>query len=107
MSCCDVLIVFTTFANAEDARRVVRSLVEERLTACGTILPGATSIYQWQAAVHEEPEVQVLLKTSAERVEALRSRLVELHPYETPEFFALPAGHVYPAYGDWLAKAVS
>ncbi len=107
MSSCDVLIVFTTFANVEDARRVVRSLVEERLAACGTVLPGAMSIYQWQGAIHEEPEVQVLLKTSAERVEALQSRLVDLHPYETPEFFALPAGQVYPAYGDWLAKAVS
>lgn len=107
MSDPDVLIAFTTFANAEDAQPVVRSLVEERLAACGTLLPGVTSIFHWKGELHEEQEVQVLLKTHEHKVEALRKRLVELHPYETPEFFAVSAGHLNPAYADWLARSLA
>ena len=55
-----MLLVFSTFASEEDAARAVRALVAERLAACGTLLPGARSLYLWQGAVADEREVVVL-----------------------------------------------
>jgi periplasmic divalent cation tolerance protein len=70
-----MLLVFTTFAKEEDAARVVRTLVEERLIACGNLLPGARSLYRWQGAVADEREVVALMKTRKQDWTALLSRL--------------------------------
>jgi len=98
----DLLIVLTTFANEDDAARVTRVLVEERLAACGNLLPGARSIYRWQGSVADEREVVVLLKTRKQDWPALMSRLHELHPYDTPECVAVRMASVAPKYGAWL-----
>ena len=82
-------LVLTTFANAEDAAKAVRILVDEKVVACGTILPGARSIYRWKDAIEDTGEAVVILKTSAERFPALEKRLRAIHPYETPEIVAL------------------
>ena len=84
-----MLLVLSTFANEADAARVVRTLVEERLIACGNLLPGARSIYRWQGAVEDTAEVVVLMKTRKQDWAALLSRLHELHPYEVPECVAV------------------
>ena len=80
----DALIVFSTFGSEDDAARVARVLVEERLVACANLLPGARSIYAWEGKVADEREVVVLMKTRKQDWTALVSRLHELHPYETP-----------------------
>src|SRR5205814_542651 len=59
----EILLVHTTFANEDDAARVVRVLVEERLIACGNIVPGVRSLYRWQDGIADEREVLVLMKT--------------------------------------------
>src|SRR5438093_502015 len=59
----EMLLVFTSFANEEDGARIVRALVEERLIACGNLLPGARSIYRWKEGVADEGEVVAILKT--------------------------------------------
>src|SRR5437763_15758992 len=81
----EALIVFTTFANEADAARVARVLVEERLVACANLLPGARSIYRWQAEVKAEREGVVLMTSRKQDWTALLSRQHELHSYETPE----------------------
>lgn len=98
-------LVLTTFATAEDAAAVVRPVVEENLAACGTLLPGARSIYRWQGAVEDAAEVVVLLKTTAGRLPALRERVLALHPYETPEWVVLDPTEVSPAYAAWVQAA--
>ena len=102
----EMLIVFTTFANAEDAARVVRVLVEERLIACGNLLPGARSLYRWEGKVQDQSEVVVLMKTRKQDWTALISRLHELHPYETPECIAVRIAAGAPAYMAWLESAL-
>jgi len=82
----------------------VRTLVEERLGACGTILPGARSIYRWEGAIEDAEEVMVLFKTTADRLPALQERLLVIHLYEMPEIMALNLTAVSPAYGDWLVQ---
>jgi len=96
------LAALTTAPSAEVAKRLVRTLVERRLVACGTVLPGAASTYWWHGAVTEEDEVVVVLKTTAARWKALASALPALHPYEVPELVALPVVGGYRPYLDWV-----
>ena len=102
----EMLMVFTTFANEDDAARVVRILVEERLVACGNLLPGARSIYRWEEKVEDAREVVVLLKTRKQDWAALLSRLHELHPYEVPELVAVRVAAGAPKYLAWLDAAL-
>jgi len=102
-----MLIVLTSFGDAEVAARVVRTLVEERLIACGNLLPGARSIYRWKDAVEDQPEVLALLKTRKQDWTALMSRLHELHPYEVPECLAVRIAAGAPAYLAWLEDALA
>jgi len=99
-----IRLVLTTLANTEDAAAVVRTLVEEKFAACGTILPGARSIYRWKEAIEDTGEAVVLLKTSAERFPALEKRLRAVHPYETPEIIALDPTAVSSEYADWVIR---
>ena len=99
-------VVLSTFANLEDARRVGRALVEERMAACVNVLPGVESIYRWEGRVESGSEVLVLLKTTQGQYPALEKRLRELHPYEVPEIVALPTQGVLAAYDTWVGGAV-
>lgn len=101
-----IRVVLTTFANAEDAAKAVRLLVDEQVIACGTILPGARSIYRWKAAIEDSEEAVVLLKTSAERFPVLEERLRAIHPYETPEIVALDPAAVSKEYANWVIGCV-
>ena len=103
----EMLIVFTTFANEADAARVVRILVEERLIACGNLLPGARSFYHWQGKLADEREVVVLMKTRKQDWAALQSRLSELHPYEVPECVAVRIAAGAPKYMAWLEESLA
>jgi periplasmic divalent cation tolerance protein len=102
-----IRLVLTTFANAEDAAKAVRVLVDEQIIACGTILPAARSIYRWKDAIEDAAESVVLLKTSAERFAALEERLRAIHPYETPEIIALDPTEVSNDYADWVIGCVA
>jgi periplasmic divalent cation tolerance protein len=95
-------LVLTTFGNAEDAARVIRTLVGEKVAACGTILPGARSIYQWEGQIEDTTEAAVLLKTADSRVTELETRLAELHPYSTPEIVTLSPESVSARYASWV-----
>lgn len=99
------LVVLVTAPSAEEAARMARALVEERLAACGNVVPGLRSIYRWEGKVQEEAEALLLLKTTRRRFEALRARVRSLHPYEVPEVIALPVEAGHPAYLEWLAAS--
>jgi periplasmic divalent cation tolerance protein len=101
------LVVLTTLASREDARALVRSLVEDRLVACGTLLVDATSIYRWEGAMKEEREVVVLLKTDASRWEALSAAIQQRHPYTVPELLALPVARGLDRYLSWVTGEVA
>lgn len=102
----DALVVLVTAPSAEKAAEIARAVVEERLAACGNVLPGVRSIYRWQGAVQEDAEVLLLLKTRRERFPALRDRILALHPYEVPEVIALPVDAGSQPYLDWIAQSV-
>lgn len=100
------LLVVTTLASIDDARALVRSLVEDHLVACGTLVPGASSIYRWEGALMDESEVLVLLKTDASRWDALSAAVRKRHPYQVPELLALPVERGLDLYLSWLTSEV-
>jgi periplasmic divalent cation tolerance protein len=102
----DALMVFTTFANEADAERAVRALVEERLVACGNLVPGVRSIYHWEGKVADAREVMVVMKSRKQDWPALMSRLHELHPYDTPECVAVRLASGAPKYMAWLESVL-
>lgn len=101
-----VLLVFCTFPDADTAAAVTKTLVGEKLVACGTILPGARSIYAWEGKLEDTPEALVLFKTAGPVYARLEKRLRKLHPYDTPEIVALEADAASQAYAAWVAAAV-
>ena len=90
-----------------DAIAFGRTLVEEGLAACVNVLPPMESVYRWLGSVHQDAERQLVIKTRAERVDALYGRLKTLHPYEVPEFLVLPVSAGSPSYLDWVRSSVS
>jgi periplasmic divalent cation tolerance protein len=99
-------IVLTTTDSLEEARRLGRTLVEEHLAACATLVPAVESIYRWQGAIETSAETLLLLKTTAGQIAALQTRLHQLHTYETPEFLVLPVESGSSAYLDWLTSSL-
>lgn len=98
-----VLVVLCTFPDEAVAAEAVRTLVGEKLVACGNIVPGVRSIYAWQGRIEDGPEVLVIFKTTGPVYSKLEKRLLKLHPYETPEILAVEAGAAAKAYAAWVA----
>ena len=98
----DAIVVLTTVASEDEAVKLVRTLLERRLIACGTLFPGARSLYRWQSKVADEREVVVFLKTRSARLDSLQSAFAELHPYKVPELLALPVSAGLGKYLEWI-----
>ena len=94
-------LVMTTVENRDQAERLARSLVEERLAACVSIGAAMTSIYPWQPQIESAEELPLMIKTSPQRLQALKTALANIHPYEVPEMLVLPVIDGLPAYFDW------
>lgn len=99
-------LILTTFSEETNASAVVCQLLEERLIACGTILPGARSLYHWKGKLEESVELVVLLKTEAATVPRCMERLAELHPYEAPEIIQISPEAVSAPYADWVKEVL-
>ena len=98
----DAIVVLTTVSNDEEAVTLVKALLDRRLIACGTLVPGARSIYRWQGKISDEREVLLLLKTRSARVEPLQTAFKELHPYKVPELLVLSVDTGLEKYLDWI-----
>jgi periplasmic divalent cation tolerance protein len=98
------LVVLCTCPDEAAAERIASTLVEERLAACVNRIPGIVSTFRWQDEVRSDGEVLLLIKTTGERFDALRERIVALHPYELPEIVAVDVARGLPAYLDWIAR---
>jgi periplasmic divalent cation tolerance protein len=101
------VIALSTVGSAEEADRLARALVERRLAACVNVVPGVVSHYRWQGELQRDEERLLVIKTRAERIEALRDALRELHPYELPELVAFEISAGSPEYLKWLDEGVS
>ena len=98
-----VISVYAVFANEEEAERIGRQVVDERLAACINILPAIRSVYRWKGAVEESNEAAAIFKTSDERADALITRIAGLHSYDVPCIVSSPVEKILGNYADWVA----
>jgi periplasmic divalent cation tolerance protein len=99
-----VILVYCSCPDAARADTIAAALVEERLVACVTALPGARSTYRWQGRVEQAQEVLLMIKTARERLDALTTRIRALHPYELPEVIAVEAAGGLAPYLQWVTE---
>jgi periplasmic divalent cation tolerance protein len=97
-------LVYITAASAEEAERIGRTLVEERLAACANVLGGITSFYWWEGKVQRDGETALIAKTRGELVARLVERVKALHSYTCPCAVALPIAAGNPAFLDWIGR---
>ncbi|MBX3562543.1 MAG: divalent-cation tolerance protein CutA [Sphingomonas sp.] len=102
-----IVSVYAIFADADEAARIGRIAVEERLAACVNILTPCRSIYRWQGKIEEAEEVPALFKTRADRAESLIARIAELHSYDVPAAVAWPVKEALAAYTTWITEETS
>ncbi len=103
----DAVVVLTTLANTDEAVKFVKQLLERRLVACGTILPGTRSLYRWEDKLADEIEVVVMLKTRSGAIHGLERAFKELHPYKVPELLAVPVTGGLERYLGWINDETS
>jgi len=103
----DAIVVLTTVANTDEGVALVRALLERRLIACGTLLPGARSLYRWEGKIADEPEVVILIKTRSAMLHALEKAFGEIHPYKVPELLSLPVEAGLQKYLGWINTETS
>ena len=100
-------LVYSTFADHAEAKRVALQLVEERLAACVNIFPAITAIYRWQGEVEQGQEVAALIKTKDELFVAIENKIKELHSYETCCVIKLPLTAGSEKFLSWIDAQVS
>jgi len=104
---CRVRVVIVTFPTLEQARQVGTQLVERRLAACVNLIPAIESIYRWQGGIEQDREVLAVFKTAVGRVDELRGALLDLHPYDVPEFLVLDVTAGAKDYLAWVLAETS
>jgi periplasmic divalent cation tolerance protein len=101
-----VVWIYAVFADAEEAERIGRTVIEERLAACINVLSPVRSIYRWKGKVETADEVAAILKTHHWRSDALIARIAELHSYDVPCVVSWPIDKIVGAYADWVEDSV-
>jgi periplasmic divalent cation tolerance protein len=96
------IVVLSTCGSPEEADRLARSLVEQRLAACVNVIPGINSHYWWQGRLETAQECLLLIKSSRENFDQLRSAVEQVHSYEIPEVIALPVVDGALNYLNWI-----
>ena len=101
-----VISIYAMFADVDEAERIGRTMVEERLAACVNILGPVRSIYRWKGAIETSDEVAAIFKTSEERAADLIARIAALHSYDVPCVAAWPIDRILGSYAEWVEESV-
>ena len=100
------IIALCTCPDQQSGDRIATALVEERLAACVNRIAGVVSTYRWEGKLCRDEEQLLIVKTTRERFDALRERIVALHPYELPEVIALDVTAAHAPYLAWIEAQV-
>jgi len=102
----EICTIYTTFADRDEACKVIKNLLDENLIACANIIDGMMSVYKWQGELCQEREVAVLLKTTTEQSQSVISRVTELHSYDIPCVVQWDITDANPDYENWLKDCI-
>lgn len=103
----EVVVVLVTFPDRNTCLAIGEALVEKRLCACVNVVPGAVSVYEWEGKICRDEESIGLVKTTRSKLPDLEKQLLELHPYDQPEFLVLPVEAGNAGYLDWVSRITS
>jgi periplasmic divalent cation tolerance protein len=101
-----VVSLYAVFANADEAERIGRTVVEERLAACVNVLGPIRSFYRWQGKLESAEEVAAIFKTTNARADALIARIARLHSYDVPCIATWPIDKMLGSYAAWVEESV-
>jgi periplasmic divalent cation tolerance protein len=102
----EFFLVLVTASSEAEATAIAQTVVQEKLAACVNLIP-VRSVYIWQDQLQQEPEWQLLIKTTRDRYSALQERILALHSYEVPEILAIPIQAGSPSYLAWIETQVN
>ncbi|CAG9539135.1 unnamed protein product [Cercopithifilaria johnstoni] len=100
-------VVYVTVPNSTVAQQIAREVVKGKYAACVNIVPTITSIYEWEDKVEEDKETLLVIKTKSAALDALKAKVLSMHPYKVPEFIALPIESGSESYLQWIDKQVN
>ncbi|RUO67097.1 divalent-cation tolerance protein CutA [Idiomarina ramblicola] len=101
-----IQLTLCTTDSYDSAKQLAHSLVEKKLVACVNIVPNMTSVYSWEGQIHEDPEWLMLIKSTAERLENIKSAISAIHPYDSPELISINIEDGLPDYLKWVQDSV-
>ncbi|CAI1890069.1 Divalent-cation tolerance protein CutA [Serratia fonticola] len=107
MSDCEAIVILCTAPDEATAQELAARVLGEKLAACATLLPGATSLYYWEGKLQQEYEVQMLFKSDRQHQQALLTYLKQHHPYQTPELLVLPVMAGDKEYLSWINASLN
>jgi len=90
----------------EQAERIAKEFVSQKLAACAQIINPIHSIYWWQGKIEEDKEALLLLKTEVTHTEKIKKALKGIHPYEVPELIVIPIQDGYTPYLSWISDTL-
>ncbi len=99
-------VVLSTAGSQEEASRIANGLVERRLAACVNVVPGVSSTYRWKGAIQTDAEWLLVIKTRADRLDAVKAAVRELHSYEVPEIVMIEVSDADAGYAAWVNESV-
>lgn len=96
--------VYVTTSSRDEARKIGRTIVEEKLAACVNIIDHMESIYVWEGKVEEANECVLIVKTHYSRIRKLTRRIKEMHSYDCPCVLSITVAEDEgnQEYLDWL-----
>ncbi len=100
----EFILVITTVPDAEKGEEIAKKIVEERLSACVTVVPARASFYWWEGKIEKESECILFIKTKSSLYNELEKTLLSIHPYSVPEIISLPISKGFEKYLDWIKK---
>ncbi len=100
------IVIFITSGSEEEAKKLARVLVEEKLAACVNILSGVESLYWWKGKIESSKEWMLVVKTQGKMVNKVVKRVKEIHSYEVPEVIALPIVEGNKDYLQWISDTL-
>ena len=103
----EICVILTTVDTLDKGKELARYLVESKLAACVSMVPGVESIYFWEGEVQDEKEWLLIIKTIRKKIPAIREAFNQYHLYRVPELIVIRSDYTGPAYADWLFQYVN